>query len=193
MKLFMLAFVLTGLAAASAEADPLDVFGQWRTDDGDAVIAISTCGEGAPCGTVVWINPQTVEINADRNNRDPALRERPLVGLEMLRDFSRDDAGWTSGSVYDPDSGRSYRAAIRRLNPSELEVKGCWGFICRTKIWTRVADAVRTGSMQATHLPHGRYSRSPNKRLRNSEASGCSGLASCKSFRSRRLARGSRL
>lgn len=73
MKLFMLAFVLTGLAAASAEADPLDVFGQWRTDDGDAVIAISTCGEGAPCGTVVWINPQTVEINADRNNRDPAL------------------------------------------------------------------------------------------------------------------------
>lgn len=147
MKKTILVSVLAALAAGAAGADPLDVEGQWRTDDGDAIVEIAACNGDAPCGTVVWIDPQTVEVNADRNNQDPALRARPLIGLEMLWGFNRDETAWKSGSVYDPDSGRTYRATIRRLNPSELEMKGCWGFICRTRVWARVSGDGLPGAM----------------------------------------------
>lgn len=142
MKKSILAPVLAALAAsaAGAGADPLDVEGQWRTEDGDAIIEIAPCDGEAPCGTVVWIDPETVAVNADLNNPDPALRERPLVGIRTLWGLRRDDDAWTSGSVYDPEAGRTYRASVRRLNPAELEMKGCWGFICRTQTWTRVAE-----------------------------------------------------
>lgn len=142
MKFVMLVAVIIGLSAGPADANPLDVYGQWRTDDGDAVVAISLCDGQAPCGTVVWINTETVEVNADRNNQDRALRDRPLVGLKMLWGFTHENTGWESGRVYDPDSGRTYRSAIRRLSESELEMKGCLGFICRTQIWQRVEGVV---------------------------------------------------
>jgi uncharacterized protein (DUF2147 family) len=40
------------------------------------------------------------------------LKDRPLVGLQILRDFAPDGSQWSGGQVLDPESGRIYRASI---------------------------------------------------------------------------------
>ena len=44
-----------------AAADPHDVEGLWLTQARDGHIEIKDCGDGSPCGTLVWVDPATTE------------------------------------------------------------------------------------------------------------------------------------
>jgi len=41
-----------------------------------------------------------------------AMKDRPLVGLEVLWNFAPDGTQWSGGQVLDPESGRIYRASM---------------------------------------------------------------------------------
>jgi len=140
--------VVSGMAGlclvATAAADPKDVFGTWLTQSGTAHVAITDCGDGSPCGRVVWIDPAslepgvTPETAVDRNNADPALRDQPVLGLTMLSDFDERRGDWRGGTIYDPEAGKSYGSRLKRTEDGTLEVKGCIGPICQTQVWTPV-------------------------------------------------------
>src|ERR1700677_4369332 len=40
------------------------------------------------------------------------LKDRPLVGLQVLSGFTFDGSQWSGGQVLDPETGRIYRASI---------------------------------------------------------------------------------
>ena len=40
------------------------------------------------------------------------LKDRPLVGLQILWDFAPDGSQWSGGQVLDPETGKIYRASI---------------------------------------------------------------------------------
>jgi uncharacterized protein (DUF2147 family) len=46
---------------------------------------------------------------------------------------------WSGGSIYDPDSGRSYKCRLETLDPERLQVRGFIGFalLGRSQVWTR--------------------------------------------------------
>ncbi|MEL6568791.1 MAG: DUF2147 domain-containing protein [Pseudomonadota bacterium] len=141
MKLLALIAISLGLAAG-AHADSKDVFGIWLTEAGSAKLEISDCGDGSPCGRVVWMDPAamrpglTPETATDENNPDPALRDTPVLGLLMLSDFDARRRDWRGGKIYDPESGRTYGSRLKKLEDGTLQVKGCIGPICQTQVWT---------------------------------------------------------
>ena len=117
-----------------------NMLGIWETPDGDARIEIADCGDGTPCGDLVWVDPASADAQTDINNPKKALRDRPLLGIRMVWGFKLRGDKWRSGKVYDPESGRTYRAELTLVSANQLKLKGCFGPICRSQIWTRAID-----------------------------------------------------
>ena len=76
----------------------------------------------------------------DNNNPDPEQRNRPLLGLVILRGFNFDGVKrWTGGHIYDPNTGMTYRASLELINENKLALRGYVGIplFGRREIWTR--------------------------------------------------------
>lgn len=124
------------LLASAAPASAQSIAGDWKTDDGSAIIRVGPCGK-ATCGTIARVLDPAAPAK-DINNPDKALRSRPLVGTPVLSGFTRKGAGWDGGTAYDPKAGRSYKSRLALSGARTLAVTGCVLFVCRTKHWSRV-------------------------------------------------------
>lgn len=134
MRLWLMAVLVLGAVPASA-ADTIS--GRWITQEKDAVVAIAKCGN-ALCGRLdkFLVLPQGGKDQRDINNADPAKRQQRLLGLTILSSLTADGDVWR-GEIYDPKSGRTYTSEVRRKGPGVLEVKGCFGVLCRTQEWRK--------------------------------------------------------
>ena len=133
MKALILASVLV---AGAAYAAPQPVTGRWLTPEGKAIVEIAPCGQ-ALCGRIAKVlKPRPGGPAVDVKNPDPAQRTRPIEGIRILTGLTADGDVW-KGRVYDPESGRTYRAELTRTG-STLKLKGClFGPLCRTQAWTQ--------------------------------------------------------
>ncbi|CAM8646053.1 MULTISPECIES: DUF2147 domain-containing protein [Sphingobium] len=136
LAIFATATLTAAFAAMPAQAAQ-PVTGRWATVDGKAIVQIAPCG-GDVCGRIEKIvKPTPGRPHTDIKNPDPALRSKPLVGLALLSGF--EDAGdhW-KGTIYDPESGKSYTSKLTRNGNGTLKVQGCIAFFCKTQTWTPV-------------------------------------------------------
>jgi uncharacterized protein (DUF2147 family) len=126
-----------------------DVLGVWNNQEKDAKIEIMKCNEKY-CGKIVWLKdphyppdskdgvPGTPKL--DHNNPSLELRNVPIVGLVMIRDFDFiGDNVWKNGKIYDPKNGKTYSASMTLVSPTQLNLRGFIGIslIGRTTTWTR--------------------------------------------------------
>lgn len=141
------AFVLVILSTTDSPAAPSPV-GRWYAEGGAAQVEVSQCGD-ALCGRVVWLRSPFDENGctlADEQNPDPALRERPVIGIDILSGLRpMSDGTWDGGTIYDPTSGRTYRCVASLDGESRLLVRGYIGFhlLGRTTIWVRTGTEDR--------------------------------------------------
>lgn len=143
-RLGLLAMTFALLSAPARADDPT---GLWWAEGGAAQVRIDRCG-AAFCGRVVWLRSPFDAFGCalrDAENPEPALREREVIGLELLRGLRASPAadgwdGWDGGEIYDPGSGRTYRAAARLDGPDRLQLRGYLGIhlLGRTTTWIRV-------------------------------------------------------
>jgi uncharacterized protein (DUF2147 family) len=136
--------VLMLLVLGTSVADDMPpIEGTWLSGDGDGWIEIRVDGGGLS-GTVKGSpNADDDRPDKDEKNPDPALRNRPLTGLELFAGFSYDgDGRWSGGTIYDPNSGKTYRCIVTWVDGDELKVRGYIGvpMLGRTETWTRVPD-----------------------------------------------------
>lgn len=152
----ILALVFAGMLAvpfsSRAEADRADaIVGLWATDKGKAHVQIRLGAAGYE-GQIVWLknpvypagDPQAGEVKHDRENPDPQLRDRPIEGLTILRGFRyAGDGEWEDGTIYDPESGKTYDAVMWLTETGTLKVRGYVGFslLGRTTEWVPVVGA----------------------------------------------------
>ena len=122
----------------SASAD--SVLGVWQTQDQDGHVRIHSCGANKFCGTLVWFDPKSPTAPMDRQNPDPDLRGRNLIGIEILTDVPVAAESRAAGIIYNPHDGKSFAARIALQSTQTLRVTGCWGVICRSNIWHRVSQ-----------------------------------------------------
>ena len=121
MKRLLNLMLSSGLLALPAMSEPnMSVLGIWETPEKDARIEIIDCGDGTPCGDLIWIDPASADSETDINNPTDALRDRPLVGIRMVWGFTPRRAQWRAGKVYDPESGRTYRAELSLKDSYQL-------------------------------------------------------------------------
>lgn len=140
MKRVFLSITALTLAAGAAHADPLDVFGTFATQEENSHIQISDCGDGTPCGVVVWIDPASVSEGKTPETATDADGKK-ILGLTMLEGFTRKKNGWAGGTIYNPKEGKTYGSRIKMLADGVLEVKGCIGPLCKTQHWQPVSEA----------------------------------------------------
>jgi uncharacterized protein (DUF2147 family) len=112
-------FAAPGIAVAATIPDA----GAWFVDGTGAALRIFNCS-GLLCGRIVWLQNarDTAEQPAiDGNNPDPASRQRPLCGLTVLRGLRPVGPDrWNSGSLYNPDDGRTYLVSAELRSADEL-------------------------------------------------------------------------
>jgi uncharacterized protein (DUF2147 family) len=121
-------------------ADAVDIEGTWLSGDGDGLIAIRVDDGGIRATILGSPNESPDRAKTDVKNPDPALRGRPLVGLELFKGFRYDGNGaWSGGSIYDPNNGKTYSCKITLVGPDTLKVRGFIGIalIGRTETWKR--------------------------------------------------------
>jgi uncharacterized protein (DUF2147 family) len=135
MRVALLAGLATLAVAGAAMAETGRISGVWLTENGDSKIRMSPCGR-AYCGTVVWAKANGV----DENNPDPALRKRSIVGMALTKDMKPAGDRY-SGSIYNPENGKTYSVTMQVKGSAKLEVEGCvLGFLCGGESWSRLPD-----------------------------------------------------
>ncbi len=130
-----LAVLALGLLVSTiAQAAPASPAGNWVTMGGQSVVRFGACGIGW-CGNIDRIlRHDPSSTGRDSNNPDPALRSRTIQGLRIVELTEANGDRW-KGTIYDPRSGRRYKAFVRRLPSNVLEVQGCLAFFCQTQRW----------------------------------------------------------
>jgi len=158
--LLALVLALAGSLGPAADEVPDSIAGVWATEPtarGQARIRIEANRDSFD-GTIVWLSEPSFppseppefagQAKTDRHNPDPSLRGRPLLGLQLLRGL-RQTGGSTfkGGTIYDPESGRTYRCQARLTDDGTLRFRGYIGvsLLGRTTIWTRVPDPADDG------------------------------------------------
>ena len=128
------------LFAGTSHADRAAVEGRWLTQEQDGWIRVALVGDslegriaGAPPGS-----PSEREF--DDRNPDPSLRTRKLDGLVIMTGFEYDgDGRWKNGTVYDPNTGKTYRCTLTLIDGDTVKIRGYIGvsLFGRSEIWTR--------------------------------------------------------
>lgn len=148
MKSFIIYIFTSLILLSSVSSDKLNadqVTGVWLTQDRTGKILIYK-EHGKYFGKVVWMkNPNFADgkPKTDRYNLDKSLRNRPMLGLVILRDFvyKPDDDQYQDGYVYNPQGGREYDALITLKDKGNtLILRGYIGmpYFGHSQVWTRV-------------------------------------------------------
>lgn len=136
---------LTGLlflfASTLAWADKTDIEGRWLTQKGDGWIRIQIVGDSLEGSVAGSPDPkQREERKFDDRNPDTNLRTRRLEGLTIMTGFEYEgDGHWSGGTVYDPNSGKTYKCTVKQLDANTLKIRGFIGISLfgRSETWTR--------------------------------------------------------
>jgi uncharacterized protein (DUF2147 family) len=124
-------------SAALASATPVGV---WYTQGKQGKVRIAPCGDKL-CGVIIAGRGQDGKPASearDEANPNPALRNRPILGLQILRDFKPTGPGrWGGGKIYDPNTGRTYDSKLSLSGGGVLKVEGCVTVICQSQTWTQ--------------------------------------------------------
>ena len=103
--------------------------GVWKTGaDAKGQIAYVTARRCGPalCGQITEVlSPQGQRI------------DHPNVGRKVFWDMRETGAGNYQGRAFVPALGRDY-AATMKVSGQKMTVRGCFGPVCKSQIWTRL-------------------------------------------------------
>ncbi|PTS94066.1 DUF2147 domain-containing protein [Pedobacter sp. HMWF019] len=142
MKYLSILLLFTAISFSGFSQNKDAILGQWVNASGEAHIEIFKKSEKY-FGKIVWLKDPKDDKGANKTdikNPDPDLKSKPIMGLELLRDFVYDDGKWTDGKIYDPKSGKTYSCNITEKSNGQLNIRGYIGIslIGRSEVWKRV-------------------------------------------------------
>ena len=136
-------FLFSGTSFAQKAAN--DIAGLWLPSSGKARVNIYLAKNGKYYGKIVWLrepnDPKTGVAKLDKNNPDEVKRKEPLMSFLLLKGFSYKENGtYDEGTIYDPESGTTYKSTIEMPDKNTLNVRGFVGvsLFGKTDTWTRL-------------------------------------------------------
>jgi uncharacterized protein (DUF2147 family) len=133
--------LLGALASSAQDARAPAVLGRWLTEPRDGIIEISRAADNSYQGRIIGGN---APHRLDLQNPDPGRRAQLLLGQAIIQGLHDDgEGGWAGGTIYDPNTGRTYKCHLEMLDHERLKVRGFIGvsLLGRTQTWTRYNDA----------------------------------------------------
>jgi uncharacterized protein (DUF2147 family) len=142
--LVFLLFLLVQLSAQKAD----DIVGFWLnidsdTKEADSQIQIIKENNGTYSGKIIWLKDPNENGKPKLDNKNPEikLRSQSILGLQLLNQFKFTGEIWEKGTIYDPQSGNTYKCKLWFENNKStvLHLKGFIGIslIGREAIWIR--------------------------------------------------------
>lgn len=136
MKRLFLTFTFSAIGIFSNA----QIEGKWKTIDDEtgkekSIVEIYKKSDGKYYGKIIQLlikpeNETCVDCTDDRKNK-------PLVGLEIIRGLKKDGNEFSGGTIVNPKGGKEYGCKITR-NGDKLNVKGSLkslSFIGKTQTW----------------------------------------------------------
>lgn len=117
-----------------------NIVGKWTTVDDESgkpksVVEIFRSSDGRYYGKIVQLlqKPEHETCVACKDDR----KNKPLIGLDIIRGLKQEGDVFTGGTITDPKSGKSYKCTITRSG-DKLNVRGYIGIslVGRTQTWT---------------------------------------------------------
>lgn len=137
MKKLLATFVLSLFSVMSFA----QIEGKWKTIDDEtgkpkSIVEIFKKSDGKYYGKIVQLlikpeNNNCVKCKDDRKNK-------PLIGLEIIRGLSKDGSEFGGGTITNPKDGKSYKTEIVKEG-NTLKVKALiMGIAMKTQTWHKV-------------------------------------------------------
>jgi uncharacterized protein (DUF2147 family) len=134
------AVTLAGAASAQQAAGAINPVGTWKMENGKVTVEVAYCGEAKICAKIIALakplNKQG-KPKVDKENPNPALRSRPLIGLQLIDGMSPDGENRWKGQIYNADDGNIYRSTAVLAGDTML-VRGFWGPFSKKMNFIRV-------------------------------------------------------
>ncbi len=133
MRSVLVMVLLIGLNPYAYASEQDAVVGQWRDDR--SVLVVSKQGDSLSMRIHAVLDPNYKEgeepgpvgtPRRDFKNPDPALQNRPLLGLELLVGYAWTGERW-EGEIYDPESGNTYKSRMGVNDDGVLAMRGYIG------------------------------------------------------------------
>jgi uncharacterized protein (DUF2147 family) len=138
-------FVLVSIATADAQqlAPKLqNAIGHWQVvnSDGSPGGKVDTYLEnGKLFGRVTEVRPgRTPQDLCDKCSGE--YKNRPILGMVIMRNFQPEGDDWVGGTVVDPENGKEYKGKIWAVGKDALRMRGFVGISLfgRTENWIRI-------------------------------------------------------
>ena len=120
-------------AARAASAD--EAIGVWLTKSG-SYVKFFKCGARL-CGKII---KRRKPNQLDSKNKNPKLRHRKILGINLLFGLVKDKPNRWKGKLYNPEDGAIYAGYVTVQSHDRVKMSGCWtmGFPCKSQVWKRV-------------------------------------------------------
>jgi uncharacterized protein (DUF2147 family) len=145
MKKLVILFFLAVYTFAGVAQEADKIVGIWWNDEKTSKIQVEK-KDGKYIGTIVYMIPEKYENGEppkDDENPDEALRNRSIVGLQILEGFEYNakKKEWAEGKIYDPKSGNTYDCYGWLESDDLLKLKG---FVAGVRWLGRSSEWYRT-------------------------------------------------
>lgn len=132
---YLILLIFTVISSASiAQNSPDAIVGKWMAIPKKNLIVEVYKSGNQYRGKIVWFNDnddKTKPMNTrlDEKNENPALRNRKVLGLEVLNNmvYNVKNNRWENGKIYDAKSGKTYNSSAS-IKDTTLQVRGFWHF-----------------------------------------------------------------
>jgi len=145
MKKIIISLLLAIYSIVGIAQDSDKILGIWWNDEKTTKIEVKKV-DGKYMGTIVYMIPEKYENGQppkDDKNPNEALRNRSLIGLQILKGFVFDakKKEWKNGTIYDPKSGNTYDCYAWLEHDDLLKLKG---FVAGIRLLGRSSEWYRT-------------------------------------------------
>ncbi|MGI9481991.1 MAG: DUF2147 domain-containing protein [Hyphomicrobiales bacterium] len=141
MRKLFLALCAVIIVLVNAPTHAAGPYGIWMDEKGKTKVKTFRCRGNRLCGKIIWLKRplRHGKPKTDYKNKNKTLRNRKVIGLQIINGMKPKRGGrkW-KGKIYNPDDGGNYRATLRLIGDKQAKVKGCFLFLCKTKLWTRL-------------------------------------------------------
>jgi uncharacterized protein (DUF2147 family) len=127
----LLLLVFCWLNVDSQSNDKADaICGKWMSAEKNLAVEVYR-NQGTYKAKIIYFTggvtkDNSMETITDTKNPNPALRNRKVLGLNVLEGLTFNGSSWENGTIYEVQSGKYWSAAAHLDNDGLLKVKGYW-------------------------------------------------------------------
>lgn len=128
------------LAKARQAGTPDKILGNWINDNADAKFEFFKSEETYQA-KIMWIKDTYIsgdKAKTDKNNPEPRLRNRPIIGLVIIKGLQFKNEQYVNGTIYSPEKGIYANCKLKLADENTLELTITKSIFTTVKKWKRL-------------------------------------------------------